>query len=157
MEARNNVKEHPWHPISASHRQFMELHTHNRLGQFLRFMMFLFIGTSLWAQNDSIKLKNNDLLVGEIKTLSKSVLTLKTSYSDKDFKIDFDDVVSISTSKLCVIQLTNNTRITGRMKSLSPNKARIIDNDGVSFEVAIRDIGSAMYLPTSLVNVNANE
>ena len=44
------------------------------------------MSTALCAQKDSIKLRNNDLLVGEIKTLTKSVLTFKTSYSDKDFK-----------------------------------------------------------------------
>lgn len=118
----------------------MELRTHYGLGQFIRFILFFFVCTPIWAQNDSIKLKNNDLLVGEIKTLNKSVLTLKTSYSDKDFKIDFDDVVSISTDGLCVIHLTNRAQITGRMKPLSPNKVRIIDKNGTTSEVAILDI-----------------
>jgi len=102
--------------------------------------MLFIISVSVWAQTDSIKLKNNDLLVGEIKMMNKSVLTLKTSYSDKDFKIDFNDVVSISTSGLSVIYLTDRTQITGRMKPLSPNKVRIIDKNGGISEVAIQEI-----------------
>jgi len=39
------------------------------------------------AQNDSIQLKNNDILVGEVKSFSTGILVLKTSYSDEDFNI----------------------------------------------------------------------
>jgi len=98
------------------------------------------MSTALCAQNDSIKLRNNDLLVGEIKTLSKSVLTFKTSYSDKDFKIDFNDVVSISSTQLCVIYLTNRKQIAGRMKPLSRDSVRIIDKEGSTYAIAIREI-----------------
>ena len=118
----------------------MKYHTNNRQGRTLTLIMLFFISVSVWAQNDSIKLKNNDLLVGEIKTLTKSVLTFKTSYSDKDFKIDFNDVVSISTSEQCVIYLTNRTQIAGRMKPLSRDSVRIIDKEGSSYAVAIREI-----------------
>ncbi|MBT8300382.1 MAG: DUF481 domain-containing protein [Maribacter sp.] len=118
----------------------MELQIPFRLGQTLHVLLFFFVSTALCAQNDSIKLKNNDLLVGEIKTLNKSVLVFKTSDSDKDFNIDFDDVISISTTGLCVIHLTNRTQITGRMKPLAPHKARIIDKNGVVSEISIQDI-----------------
>lgn len=118
----------------------MELQTRYGLGQTLHIILFFFLSTALCAQNDSIKLKNNDLLVGEIKALNRSVLTLKTSYSDKDFKIDFDDVVSISTSALCVIHLTNRTQLTGRLKPLSPGNALVIHKDGLQSELAIKDI-----------------
>ena len=90
------------------------------------------MSTALCAQNDSIKLRNNDLLVGEIKTLTKSVLTFKTSYSDKDFKIDFNDVVSINTDELCVIYLTNRKQISGKLKPLSKDSVRIIDKEDMA-------------------------
>lgn len=101
MAASYNITERPWHLNSAGHRQFMELQIHYGLGQNLHLILFFFMSTALCVQNDSIKLRNNDLLVGEIKTLSKSVLTFITSYSDKDFRIDFNDVVSINTDELC--------------------------------------------------------
>ena len=97
------------------------------------------MSTALCAQNDSIKLRNNNLLVGEIKTLSKSVLTFKTSYSDKDFKIDFNDVVSINTDELCVIYLTNRKQISGKLKPLSRDCVRIIDKEGSSYAFAKRE------------------
>jgi hypothetical protein len=140
MAASYNIKERPWHLNSACHRQFIELQTHYGLGQNLHLILFFFMSTMLCAQNDSIRLKNNDVLVGEIKTLNKSVLTFKTSYSDKDFKIDFNDVISLSTSKLCVVYLTNRSSITGRIKQLSPGKVLIISKEGVAYEVAIREI-----------------
>lgn len=86
MAASYNIKKRPRRLNSVGHRQFMELQTHYRLGQNLHLILFFFMSTALCAQKDSIKLRNNDLLVGEIKTLTKSVLTFKTSYSDKDFK-----------------------------------------------------------------------
>ena len=52
-------------------------------------LLFL-IPLSIFAQNDSIWMKSNDILVGELKSLSKSVVTFETDYSDKDFKIDYD-------------------------------------------------------------------
>ncbi len=112
----------------------------HRRGQRLTLIFLLFISAMVAAQNDSIKLRNNDLLVGEIKTMNKSVLTFKTAYSDKDFKIDFNDVVSISTSELCVIYLTDRSQISGRLKSFSPGNVRIINTEGVASESAIREI-----------------
>jgi len=98
------------------------------------------MSTALYAQNDSIKLRNNDVLVGEIKTLNKSILTFKTSYSDKDFKIDFDDVVSINTNELFVIHLVDRDQITGNMKPISKDSVRIIDKNGASYTMAMRKI-----------------
>ena len=119
---------------------FMGYKTNHRPGQTVFLLMFFFASVAIWAQKDSVKLKNNDVLVGEIKTLNKSVLTFKTSYSDKDFKIDFNDVISLSTSELCVVYLTNRNNITGRIKQLSPGKVRIISKEGVAYDVAISEI-----------------
>lgn len=58
---------------------------------FLVLLLFCSVN-SVFAQNDSIVLNNNNRLVGEIKSLDKSVLTIKTTYSDKDFKIKWHRV-----------------------------------------------------------------
>jgi hypothetical protein len=39
------------------------------------------------GQNGSLILKNIDSIAGEIKSMDKCVVTVKTDYSDKDFKI----------------------------------------------------------------------
>ncbi len=88
-------------------------------------LLFFLLPLAIFAQNDSIWMKNNDLLVGELKTLSKSVITLKTHYSDKDFQIDFDEVSRFSTQNLFVVNLTDNSRHTGKLKSTGPGKLQI--------------------------------
>lgn len=109
----------------------------------MRFTLGVFlmlIPVILIAQKDSIWMKNNDLLVGELKTLSKSVVTFSTSYSDKDFKIDFDEVKTFTTVRLCVVNLTDGSRYTGRIKRKSSERIQIVNDNGVIHEVAIQDI-----------------
>jgi hypothetical protein len=118
----------------------MKTQTNHRQAKTLTLIVLFFVSTFLWAQNDSIRLRNNDLIVGEIKTLSKSVLTFKTSYSENDFKIDFDDVVSINTNELFVIHLIDREQITGNMKPISKDSVRIIDQEGRYFDMGIRKI-----------------
>ena len=93
-----------------------------------------------YSQNDSIWTKNNALLVGELKTLSKSVLTLKTSYSDKDFKIDFNEVTKLSTQNLYVINLTDGSRYTGQLKYNSSGKLLIVYANTILRELTIENI-----------------
>jgi len=55
-------------------------------------VIMLFMSTVTWAQNDTIQLKNKDLLVGEVKSISKGILIIETGYSDEDFKVEFNKV-----------------------------------------------------------------
>jgi putative salt-induced outer membrane protein YdiY len=71
----------------------------------------------LHSQNDTIQLKNKDVLVGELKSLDKGVLTLKTSYSDKDFKIDFDEVKGLIIQRKCLVILTDGRRRFGNLRT----------------------------------------
>ena len=41
---------------------------------------------------DSVYLKNGDIITGELKKLNKNVLTVETDYSDKDLKIEWENV-----------------------------------------------------------------
>lgn len=45
----------------------------------------LLSGIAVEAQKDSLVLKNGNVIVGEIKSMDKGVLTIKTGYSKKDF------------------------------------------------------------------------
>ena len=54
---------------------------------------------TIGAQNDTIRFKDNTTLTGEIKSLSTGILTMETSFSDKDFKIDFNKVEEINISR----------------------------------------------------------
>ena len=87
--------------------------------------LFFLIIPTVYGQNDSIWMKSNDLLVGELKSLSKSVVTYETPYSDKDFQIDFDEISHFSTENLFVVNLTDNSRHTGVIKWTGPGKLQI--------------------------------
>lgn len=69
------------------------------------------------AQNDTIQLKNNDVLVGEVKSFSNGILVLETSYSDKDFKIEFNKVKGLIIQRKCLIILTDGRRRFGNIRT----------------------------------------
>ncbi len=103
-------------------------------------VLFFLISLSFFGQNDSIWMKNNDLLVGELKSLSKSVVTLKTEYSDKDFQIDFDEISRFTTENIYVVNLTDNTRHTGKIKAVGPGKLQIRYANALVREINIQEI-----------------
>jgi len=91
--------------------------------------------------NDSILLSNNDLLVGEIKKMDKSVIILKTKYSDSDFKIKWQKVVSIKSDRLFIVALDDGQRLNSSINSIENNNSKVILETGVnSFEEDLIDI-----------------
>jgi putative salt-induced outer membrane protein YdiY len=93
------------------------------------FLFFLLISAFVNAQNDTIQLKNNDVLVGEVKAFSKGILILKTMYSDEDFKIEFNKVKGISIHRKCLIILTDRRRRFGNIRTNLEGKAVITLED----------------------------
>jgi hypothetical protein len=75
-----------------------------------------------FSQNDTIVLKNGNILFGEIKKLRSGILTMETPYSDSDFTIDFSDVTEIKVQKSCFIILTRGRRRTGHILPSSSGK-----------------------------------
>ncbi len=69
------------------------------------------------AQNDTIVSVKGDQLVGEIKSLEKGVLILKTDYSDKDFNIEWDHIEELITDRTFLIFLADGRRINGSIRS----------------------------------------
>jgi len=82
------------------------------------------------AQNDTIKVKNGNVIYGEIKQIRSRVLTIETDYSDDDFTIDFDEVTEIKVQKICFIVLTNGRGKTGYIQNDTPGKFAFIDKNG---------------------------
>lgn len=104
------------------------------------FLLFL-VSNLLSAQNDSIVLRNNNKLVGEIKGLDKSVLTLKTPFSDKDFKIKWSHIKEIYSSRLFIISLTNGTRINANINTNhSKVNAVLLKSEGYTLETELKKI-----------------
>lgn len=93
-------------------------------------VLLLILSFGAKAQNDTIVVKNGNVLYGEIKKLRSSVLTMETPYSDSDFTIDFAEVTELKIEKLCFVVLTGGRRLTGYIKSENPNKFTFTDRQG---------------------------
>jgi len=106
----------------------------------LFFIFIIILPFQSFGQNDTIRLKNNDNLVGDIKSLSAGILTIKTSYSDKDFRVEFNKVKALSISRKCIITLTNDRRFYGNLRSETEGKITIILEDGSSKQFQLNEL-----------------
>jgi len=102
---------------------------------------FIFLSTVLKAQKDSLVLKNGNIIVGEIKSLDKGVLTIETDYSKSDFTIEWSGVKEIYSSASFLVTLKDGQRINGKVRSAdSAKKIIIADNEGKQTETTVDDI-----------------
>ena len=92
------------------------------------------------AQNDTITLTTGKTLYGEIKNIKSKVLTLKTSYSDSDFKIDFKKVSKLNIQRRCFVLLTKGRRRTGYIKSRKENYFTICSEDQNNEQFALNEL-----------------
>jgi hypothetical protein len=81
---------------------------------------------TLSAQTDSLIMKNGQFLVGEIKSMSRSVIVVETDYSDSDFKIEWDEVSQIFSDQYYLVTLSNGTRLNASINTDSSNTESII-------------------------------
>ena len=104
-------------------------------------LFFLFLGLQIQAQKDTITLSNEDVLVGEIEKLDKSILTFSTDYSDSDFKIEWDKVVHIVSQRTFIIAFSDGDRFTGQLNSVPDQDKMIrVDYDGQSLEESLKEL-----------------
>jgi hypothetical protein len=120
----------------------------NTIGKFLillKRLLFLAIilnGFMARSQNDTIVLSNGNMLVGEIRSLSQGVLTLKTPYSYKDFEIKWFRVTEIYSNRYFITTLGDGTRISGTtINSISGSPGKVqLDTGLKSFEQSLMSI-----------------
>ncbi len=104
-------------------------------------LLFLFMSTLLFSQNDSIVLSNNNRIVGEIKSLDQSVLTLKTSFSDKDFQIKWYHVKEVYSERLFIVALANGQRLNATINTDKTDKKKVLlKTDGYILETELKKI-----------------
>jgi hypothetical protein len=100
----------------------------------------LLLGLAAQAQ-DSLVLKNRNVIVGEIKSLDKGVLTIETAYSKSDFTIEWSGIREIFSKSQFLITLTNGTRINGTLESVEGGKKIVItDISGGKTETTIEEL-----------------
>ena len=92
-----------------------DFQNHQNMRGFTTFILLILLSLQAIAQNDTLVLKKGDELVGEIKELSTGVLIVKTDYSDKDFRVEWDKVREIRTHQVYFISLSDGRRIKGSL------------------------------------------
>ncbi|HEX5152976.1 MAG TPA: DUF481 domain-containing protein [Parafilimonas sp.] len=101
----------------------------------------ILFSTVVKAQKDSLILKNSNIIVGEIKSLDKGVLTIETDYSKSDFTIEWSGVKEIFSSTSFLVTLKDGQRINGKVQSSDSGKKIIItDNGSKQTETSLDDI-----------------
>ena len=102
---------------------------------------------SISAQTDTLITNDNNILVGEIKEMVNGVLSMKTSYSDKDFKIEWLEVRKISSSRNYRIILTNRIRLSGTIiMQQSSNNMIVSDEKMGDVKLSTKDIVNIKYI-----------
>ena len=92
-------------------------------------VFILLISAIANAQNDTIRLRNSEVLMGEVKSFSRGIIIIETHYSDKDFRVEFNKVKGISIQRKCIILLTEGRRRFGNIKTDSKGMVKIISID----------------------------
>ncbi len=87
--------------------------------------LFLLYYSLVFSQTDTLILKNNDLIVGEIKSMDKNILGIDTDYSDTDFKINWNGIRRVFSKTNYLITLSDGRRYNGRIRSLNDSIVEI--------------------------------
>ncbi|RDI14597.1 putative salt-induced outer membrane protein YdiY [Flavobacterium sp. AG291] len=104
-------------------------------------MTLVFFPIISFAQNDTIIFKNKDRVIGEIKDLTKGVLTVETSYSDSDFKIEWLNIKQIISDRNFLITLSNGERLNSTFIANPKDSAQVtINNNGKEVQLALAEV-----------------
>ncbi|MCP4884685.1 MAG: hypothetical protein GY908_12940, partial [Flavobacteriales bacterium] len=93
---------------------------------FCAVILLTFISVVVYGQKDTLTLSNNDVLVGTIEKMDRSILTFSTSYDDSDFKIKWREVKTIKSQRQFIISVTDGQRHTSDINSVA-GKEKIVE------------------------------
>src|SRR4051794_5975626 len=81
------------------------------------------------AQNDSLVLKNGDIIVGEIKSMDRGVVIVETEYSKTDFSIEWSGVKEVYSKLFFMLNLTGGRKMNGTIQS-TPGTTKVTVTTG---------------------------
>lgn len=85
--------------------------------------LFLFCSILVFSQKDSLIFAGGNVVVGEIKEMSRGVLTIETDYSDSDFKIEWEKVLELYSDQLYTFNLSDRRLLTSaRIETRAPGR-----------------------------------
>lgn len=104
------------------------------------FFSFFLVSTFAAAQTDTIYFNQHNIIVGEVKEMNRGVLTVKTAYSDSDFKIEWTKVKGFKSDKYFNVALINRYTLQHvQLNSIADGKISLTSEEGNQI-VDIEDI-----------------
>jgi hypothetical protein len=103
-------------------------------------MVMLLATLPCLAQKDTIILKNKDMIVGEVKSLDRGVLVIETSYSDADFKVEWDGVKEIYTTSSFLLTHRSGKRVYSNLRSNTGSDSVKLMDEGQVLFYSLKDI-----------------
>ena len=94
-------------------------------------LLLLAIAPAASAQTDTVTTVTGEKLVGEIIKVEKDVLTFSTVYSDSDFKIKWDQVASIDSTRQFLVETFDGRRVSGALRTDAATKAVQVGADAI--------------------------
>jgi len=120
---------------------------------------FTFCIPVLAQVEDTLLLNNGNTIVGELKSMNRGVAVIETSYSDDDFKIEWEGITELFTTTYYLITLTDGRRLNGTIRSLVDGRVKIttdeevieVDHDDIVYMNSVDDTFiSRMYAAVDL-------
>ncbi len=99
-----------------------------------------FFATSLSAQVDSIRFSKDQLIVGEIKSMDKGVLVVKTDFSENNFEIEWKEVRWVNTQTRFFIMLNDGSQFYGLISSIGDSTKFLKIERSDSIKLNLSDI-----------------
>ena len=88
-------------------------------------ILFLSASASLFAQKDTVYSSTGDMIVGEIKSMSRNVLTFDTDYADSEFKLEWNNVDGLISKTHLIVYTKDGERYSGYV-SYSASEKRMV-------------------------------
>lgn len=110
---------------------------------FINLIVILILGNlSVYAQKDSLFMKNKESLIGEIKSYQEGVLIIETAYSDKDFQVEWDQIAIIRTEQKFLVLTSDGDRFFGRIMSTKedPSIVMVMDEKAGNPTITLEEI-----------------
>ncbi|RKD91444.1 DUF481 domain-containing protein [Mangrovibacterium diazotrophicum] len=104
--------------------------------------LFLFGCSTIFvsAQQDTLISSTGDVIIGEIKSLSRNVLSFDTDYADSEFQVDWNEVKGLVSAEPLVIYVTGGKKYTGRMRYDASDQKVKITGDDIDMSVDLHDV-----------------
>jgi hypothetical protein len=111
------------------------------LNKILNYIFVFLIAPITFAQLDTIVVSSGDIIVGDMKSMSRGVVTVETPYSDSDFKIEWSKVTKVSSKGAFIVSLESGERIITTIRTKPTDSSTVmLFKDGEEVNIAIADI-----------------